>query len=95
MNAYLTGAVIRELREKNHLTQAQLAEKLNISDKTISKWETAKGYPDINALKTDCIGLWRFDDGIALRQDHYKCKCISQYAPLKVLCLPGMRHCDS
>ena len=51
MNAYLTGAVIRELREKNHLTQAQLAEKLNISDKTISKWETAKGYPDITLLK--------------------------------------------
>ena len=51
MNEYLTGAVIRELREKNHLTQAQLAEKLNVSDKTISKWETAKGYPDITLLK--------------------------------------------
>ena len=51
MNEYLTGAVIRELREKNHLTQAQLAEKLNVSDKTISKWETGKGYPDITLLQ--------------------------------------------
>lgn len=52
MNPYVTGAVIRELREKNRLTQAELAEKLNVSDKTISKWETAKGYPDISLLET-------------------------------------------
>lgn len=51
MNEYLTGTVIRELREKKHLTQAQLAEKLNVSDKTVSKWETSKGYPDISLLK--------------------------------------------
>ena len=47
MNQYVTGAIIKELREKNQLTQNELAEKLNVSDKTISKWETAKGYPDI------------------------------------------------
>lgn len=51
MNQYVTGAVIKELREKNNLTQAELAEKLNVSDKTISKWETAKGYPDISLLE--------------------------------------------
>ena len=51
MNQYETGAVIRELREKNHFTQAELAEKLNVSSKTISKWETAKGYPDISLLE--------------------------------------------
>lgn len=51
MNQYVTGAVIRELREKNKITQAELAEKLNVSDKTISKWETAKGYPDITLLE--------------------------------------------
>ena len=48
MNQYVTGAIIKELREKNQLTQNELAEKLNVSDKTISKWETAKGYPDIS-----------------------------------------------
>ena len=51
MNPYITGAVIKELREKHHFTQAELAKKLNVSDKTISKWETAKGYPDISLLE--------------------------------------------
>ena len=51
MNQYVTGAVIKELREKHQLTQAELAKKLNVSDKTISKWETAKGYPDISLLE--------------------------------------------
>lgn len=51
MDQYVTGTVIRQLRERNHLTQAELAEKLNISDKTVSKWETAKGYPDITLLE--------------------------------------------
>ena len=51
MNQYVTGAVIRELREKNRMTQFQLAEKLGVSDKTVSKWETAKGYPDITLLE--------------------------------------------
>ncbi|MCR5119843.1 MAG: helix-turn-helix domain-containing protein [Lachnospiraceae bacterium] len=51
MNQYVTGAVIKELREKNKMTQLQLAEKLGVSDKTISKWETGKGYPDITLLE--------------------------------------------
>lgn len=51
MNPYLTGAVIRELREKQNLTQLELAEKLQVSDKTVSKWETGKGYPDITLLE--------------------------------------------
>ena len=51
MNQYVTGAVIKELREKKHLTQAELAEKLCISDKTVSKWETGRGYPDITLLE--------------------------------------------
>lgn len=51
MNQYITGAVIKELREKNHLTQAEFAEEINVSDKTVSKWETAKGYPDISLLE--------------------------------------------
>lgn len=42
MNQYITGAVIKELREKNRITQLQLARKLGVSDKTISKWETGK-----------------------------------------------------
>lgn len=51
MNQYVTGAVIKELREKSNLTQAELAERLNVSDKTVSKWETRRGYPDISLLE--------------------------------------------
>lgn len=51
MNQYVTGAVIKELREKNSMTQLQLAEKFGVSDKAVSKWETAKGYPDITLLE--------------------------------------------
>ena len=51
MNQYVTGAVIKELRERNHMTQAEFAEKICVSDKTVSKWETAKGYPDISLLE--------------------------------------------
>ena len=51
MNQYVTAAVIKEFREKKHLTQAELADKLHVSDKTVSKWETGRGYPDISLLE--------------------------------------------
>ncbi|MCR5024360.1 MAG: helix-turn-helix domain-containing protein [Lachnospiraceae bacterium] len=51
MNQYVTGAVIKELREKNKMTQRELAEKLGVSDKCISKWETSRGLPDITLLE--------------------------------------------
>jgi len=51
MDQYVTGTVIKQLREKNNMTQTELAEKLCVSDKTVSKWETAKGYPDISLLE--------------------------------------------
>ena len=43
MDSYVTGTAIRQLREAKHLTQAELAEKLAVSAKAISKWETARG----------------------------------------------------
>ena len=51
MNHYVTGVAIRELREKKRLTQRQLAELLSVSDKTVSKWETGRGLPDISLLE--------------------------------------------
>ena len=51
MDQYVTGAVIKALREKAKLTQARLAEKLNVSDKAVSKWETGRGYPDVTLLE--------------------------------------------
>ena len=44
------GANIADLRKKKGLTQAQLAEMLNISNKTISRWETGEGYPEVTLL---------------------------------------------
>ena len=51
MNTYVTGTTIKQLREKRNLTQAELAEKIGVSSKTVSKWETAKGLPDISLLQ--------------------------------------------
>lgn len=51
MNHYITGSTVRELREKKKLTQKQLAETLCVSDKTVSKWETGRGLPDISLLE--------------------------------------------
>ena len=50
MNQAKTGALIRELRTKSGLTQIQLAEKLAVSDKAISKWERGLGCPDVSLL---------------------------------------------
>lgn len=51
MDSYVTGITIRTLRERKGMTQAALAEKLDVSPKTVSKWETAKGLPDISLLE--------------------------------------------
>lgn len=47
---YITGETIKELRKKKQLTQSQLADKLMVSDKAVSKWETNRGLPDISIL---------------------------------------------
>ena len=50
MDNIQTGKLIAELRKKQGLTQQQLADKLNLSNKTISKWESGNGSPDISNL---------------------------------------------
>lgn len=47
---YITGDTIKKLREKKKLTQKQLAEKLMVTDKAVSKWETGRGFPDVTLL---------------------------------------------
>ncbi len=51
MNTYITGATIKKLREAKGITQIQLAQMIGVSSKTISKWETAKGLPDISLVE--------------------------------------------
>lgn len=59
MDNYVTGNTIRQLREKEKLTQAELGERIGVSSKTISKWETAKGLPDISLLQplAEALGI--------------------------------------
>ena len=51
MDRYITGSVIRRLRESKNMTQEGLAQKLHVSSKAISKWETGQGLPDISLLE--------------------------------------------
>lgn len=51
MDNYITGATIKRLRETKGITQTQLAEQIGVSDKAVSKWETAKGLPDITLIE--------------------------------------------
>lgn len=51
MNSYVTGSAIKALREEKKLTQLQLADRLGVSDKAVSKWETGKGLPDISLVE--------------------------------------------
>lgn len=50
MDCGKVGELIRMIRSENHMTQKQLADKMNISDKTISKWERGMGCPDVSLL---------------------------------------------
>lgn len=87
MNQYVTGAMIRRLREEKRITQQQLADRLGVSGKAVSKWETGRGYPDITlieplaaALGVSVIELFSGEDvintnrsGSMLRLNFYVC----------------------
>ncbi len=51
MDAKITGSFIAQLRKQRGLTQKELAEKLEVTDKAISRWETGKGMPETSLLK--------------------------------------------
>lgn len=51
MNTYITGQTIKNMREAKGMTQLQLAEEIGVSSKAVSKWETAKGLPDITLIE--------------------------------------------
>ena len=57
MDQIKIGKFIAESRKKNNLTQMQLAEKLNITDRAISKWENGKGMPDSSLMLDLCNEL--------------------------------------
>ena len=51
MDRYVTGNVIRRLRESKKMTQEELSEKIFVSGKAVSKWETGQGFPDVSLLE--------------------------------------------
>jgi DNA-binding XRE family transcriptional regulator/desulfoferrodoxin (superoxide reductase-like protein) len=59
MNSYVTGLTIKALREGRNMTQAELAAQIGVSSKTVSKWETAKGLPDVSLLQplSEALGI--------------------------------------
>ena len=59
MDRYVTGDVIRALRESKKMTQEELAARLFVSGKAVSKWETGNGYPDISLLEplAEALGI--------------------------------------
>ena len=59
MDNYVTGAVIRMLRESKRMTQEELAERIHVSAKAVSKWETGKGFPDVSLLEplSETLGI--------------------------------------
>lgn len=87
MDRYVTGAVIRRLRESKNMTQEGLAQKLHVSSKAVSKWETGQGLPDVSlleplaqALDISVIELFSGEDirnqnraGNMLRERFYVC----------------------
>ena len=54
MDQVKIGKFIKELRKEKNLTQRELAEKLLIADKTVSKWETGKGLPEVSLMMPLC-----------------------------------------
>ena len=59
MDRYVTAGMIKRLREARGMTQQQLAERLCVSDKAVSKWETGRGYPDVSLIAplSDALGV--------------------------------------
>ena len=54
MNQLITGQYIAKKRKEKNMTQAQLAEKLGVSNKAVSKWETGKCMPDYSVVEALC-----------------------------------------
>ena len=75
MNQIKIGKFIAECRKKNNLTQMQLAEKLNITDRAISKWENGKAMPDSGIMLDLCnelkISVNELLSGEVIKMDNY------------------------
>lgn len=77
MNMYKFGNYICKLREEKHLTQAALANELDVSDKSISKWENGQAFPRIETLERLAVALdTTVEDIFSASKDGVKRICI-------------------
>ena len=78
MDQIKIGKFIAEMRKQKGLTQRQLAETLLISDKTVSKWETGRGLPEVSLMMPLCeildINVNELLSGERLAEEAYKQK---------------------
>ena len=76
MNQEKIGKFIANLRKEQKLTQEQLAEKLGVTDKSVSRWENGKGLPDVSLYKDLCnifgITLNEFFAGEKINEEKFK-----------------------
>ena len=76
MNQEKIGRLIAECRKEKRLTQSELAERLGVTDKSVSKWENGKCLPDVSLYKQLCeilgITLNEFFSGEKIQEENYK-----------------------
>lgn len=78
MNQEKIGKFIAKLRKENNMTQQELADKLGITDRAISKWENGRGLPDLSLIKPLCeelsVSINELLAGERLNEEEYKDK---------------------
>ena len=78
LNQVKIGRFIADCRKEKHITQAQLAEKLNITNRAVSKWETGKSMPDVSIMVELCgilgITVNELLSGERISMEHYQKK---------------------
>lgn len=87
MDQVKIGKFIAECRKKNNLTQMQLAEKLNITDRAVSKWENGKAMPDSSIMLDLCkeleISVNELLSGEKIEVNNYNQKAEENFIRLK------------
>ena len=87
MDQVKIGKFIAECRKKKNLTQMQLAEKLNITDRAISKWENGKSMPDSSIMLDLCnelkISVNELLSGEVIKMDNYNEKAEENLLEMK------------
>lgn len=95
MDKYVTGAVIRKLRENKNMTQEELAEKVFVSSKAVSKWETGQGFPDISLIEPLAQALGISVIELLSGERHQELQPLFKYAQRQILCLSRVRKRNS